>query len=240
MELEDYRLEDYSKELSRIIREGKTFNIKFYVMDNEIENKVETAINLLFDAYGKKDEYSGVVYTCVKELMINATKANLKRVLFEKNHVDIDNEDEYLSGMMEFRNLLNERAALNYLRELKIRDFWVYVKFVFNKDGIRIEVINNAHITAIEDKRLREKLKKAMGYDDIAQFYLDQGDEMEGAGMGIALIVMLLKGMAIDPALFRIGNTTQTHTFARLEIPLTPEYVTLRDRNRDAAALKQA
>ena len=229
MVLEDYNMEEYINSLKDIIKTGKVFNIKFYVIDNEIENKIEAAISLIFEEYHKKEEYSGVVYTCVKELMINATKANLKRVLFEKSKIDIDNEESYLKGMMEFRSLLSERLAQNFIKELKIRDYWVYIKFAYTQEGVRIEVINNAHITHIEDKRLREKLKKAMGYDDIAQFYMDQGDEMEGAGMGIALIVMLLKGMNINPAFFRIGNTFTHQTFSRLEIPLSPLYVTLRD-----------
>lgn len=227
--------EKYVASLKNIINEEKAFNIKYFIIDDDVERKIESAISMIFDKYGKPD-WSGVVYTCIKELMVNGTKANLKRVLFENNNFNIDDEMQYVKGMIDFRNALNEASYRSFLKELKERDFWVNVRFEYNKDGVRILVVNNAHITAIEDKRLREKLKKAMAYEDIAQFYMDQGDELEGAGMGIALIVMLLKGMEIDPALFRIGNTPENSTFARLEVPLTPEYVSYRDIARKKTA----
>lgn len=222
------KLNQYVDSLNKIISTGKTFNIKFYIIDDDIEQKIETAISLLFEEY-ERSELPGVIYTCIKELMINGTKANLKRILFENNQLDIDDDDEYIKGMLDFRNALNENSYKTYLPDLRIKDYWVNVRFEHSKDGLRINVVNNAHISSMEDKRLREKLKKAMKYDSIAEFYMDQGDEIEGAGMGIALIVMLLKGIDIDPALFRIGNTPEKATFARIEIPLSDEFVSIRE-----------
>lgn len=221
--------DQYLQSLKAIIDEEKTFNIKFYVINNDIEKKIEAAINMIFEKYNRID-IAGVIYTCVKELIINGTKANLKRVLFNKNGLDINDSTQYIKGMMEFRNALNEETYQTYLKDLQEGDYWVNVKFEYNPDGVRIIIVNNTHISKIEDQRLREKLKKAMGYDDIAQFYIDQGDELEGAGMGIALIVMLLKGINVDPALFRIGNTPNNQTFARIEIPLSDKYVPVRNR----------
>ncbi|OHD57142.1 MAG: hypothetical protein A2Y33_09465 [Spirochaetes bacterium GWF1_51_8] len=221
----------YIQSLDRIIKEEKSFNVKFFIINDDVEQKVETAIAMLCERFCKP-ELPGIIYTCVKELMINGTKANLKRILFEKNEFDIDDENQYIKGMMDFRNALNEDAYQTYLGELKQKDLWVNVKFEYDSKGMRMKVINNAHITSIEDKRLREKLKKAMTYEDIAQFYLDQGDELEGAGMGIALIVMLLKGIEVDPSLFRIGNTPENRTFARIEIPMAEDFVCQRARGK--------
>ena len=222
-------MSEFQSSIKDILESGRAFNIRFFVINQDIEKKVETAINALFEHY-ENNEYAGVIYTCVKELMINGTKANLKRVLFEKKHVDFKNEKDYLQAMLEFRNTLNEGAYQGYLDALKTHDLWMNVRFDYGSDGVRLEIINNSNMNPIEDKRLREKLKKAMSYDDIAQFYMDQGDELEGAGMGIALIVMLLKGMDVDPALFRIGNKSDGTTFARIEIPMNDNYQSLRDR----------
>ena len=222
-------MNEFQVSLKDIIKSGQAFNIRFFVINQDIEQKVETAINTLFEHYGQS-ENAGVVYTCVKELMINGTKANLKRVLFEKQKVDMKNEKDYLHAMLAFRNTLNEGAYHTYMDELKLHDYWVNVRFDYEPAGMRLEVINNTQINPIEDKRLRKKLKKAMEYDNIAQFYMDQGDELEGAGMGIALIVMLLKGMDVDPGLFRIGNKADGTTFARIEIPLSADYRSMRER----------
>ena len=230
MELK-YELQKYKEVILNLIEKEKEFSVRFYVIDDEIESKIELALTLIFEKYNRPD-LTGVIYTCIKELMVNATKANLKRILFEKENININDEEQYIKGMLTFREFLNEKTYINYFDDLKKNDYWVTVNFNYSIDGIKIEVINNAHITKIEDKRLREKLKKAMSYDDIAQFYMDLGDEIEGAGMGIALIVMLLKGLSIDPALFRIGNTKDMKTFARIEIPLTDNYISMRDPRR--------
>lgn len=105
------------------------------------------------------------------------------------------------------------------------------ISFHYSLNGIRIEVINNAPITQQEEKSLREKLEKGMRYNDIAQFYLDNADNTEGAGIGLALILIMLKGEGIDPSYFRI-IIREDITIARLEIPLSPDFQSLRKQDQ--------
>jgi len=201
--------------------------ITFYVLKKSIETEIENILTEIFNKYNKED-FTGVIFTCVKELIINASKANLKRVLFEEHNMDIDNEKEYIAGILRFRDELTISNILNFEEKLKSKNYWVKTRIEHDSNGIVIEVINNAHITKIEEKRLREKLKKAMGYTNIAQFYMEQGDEIEGAGMGIALVIMLLKGLGTDPSLFRLGNTKSKQTIIRIELPLSEYYISKR------------
>jgi hypothetical protein len=202
--------------------------INLYVLNENTEREIEKTISEIFSEYNKK-EFTGIIFTCIKELVINAAKANLKRILFEEHNMNIDNEEEYIAGMLRFREELTTSGILKYENKLKEKNFWVKISFEYNSSGVIIEVINNAHITKIEEKRLREKLKKAMQYTDIAQFYLEQGDEIEGAGMGIALVVMLLRGIGIDPSLFRLGNTKDKKTLLRIEVPFSDKFVSKRE-----------
>lgn len=107
------------------------------------------------------------------------------------------------------------------------KGYYCLISFYYSSDGIRIEVVNNAPITEQEEKSLREKLEKGMRYNDIAQFYLDNEDNTEGAGLGLALILIMLKGEGIDPSYFRI-IIQEDVTIARLEIPLTPNFQSVR------------
>jgi hypothetical protein len=49
---------------------------------------------------------------------------------------------------------------------------------------------------------------------------MDNADDTEGYGMGIALIVILLKSEKLDPNLFTIVTAPDTTT-ARIKIPIT-------------------
>lgn len=202
--------------------------MEFYVLKEEVEREIEENLKEIFKNYGREN-LAGVIFTCIKELVINASKANLKRILFEEHKMNIDNDEEYIAGMLRFREELTTSSLLKYEDRLAAEGLWVKINFEYNSTGVVIEVINNAHITKIEEKRLREKLKKAMQYTDIAQFYLEQGDEIEGAGMGIALVIMLLKGIGVDPSLFRLGNTKSGQTLIRIEIPFSDDFVSKRN-----------
>jgi hypothetical protein len=84
-------------------------------------------------------------------------------------------------------------------------------------------------VIKLEETRMREKMKKAMEYNDIAEFYMDNMDNTEGAGLGIALIMILMKNENLDPNLFRIV-TKPTETIARIEIPFNSDYVSFRNK----------
>ncbi len=212
--------------LKEQIERCRSFTMKIYIVDKDVEKEVGNILRIIFEKFHKAD-LVGVLVTCLMELIVNAAKANLKRVIFELNHLNIDDENQYLEGMLQFKNLLVEASYIKYFSDLKNHDLWIKVAFEYNETGVKIEVINNTHITNIEERRLREKLRKAMLYQSIAQFYLEQGDELEGAGMGIALVIMLLKGLGISPDLFRIGNIGH-ETLIRIEIPLVDSFVSVR------------
>lgn len=191
----------------------------FYLLTQEIEQKLNNFITGFFTSHNQS-ENAAVVFTCLKELMNNAAKANIKRVLFTKNGIDINNEEAYLKAMIGFKELLITNNYHVYEVDLRQKNYWIQVKLSYTDHHLFITVENNVVATPIEDRRLREKLKKAMSYTDIAQFYMEQGDEMEGAGMGIALIIMLLKGLHVNPELFTIDYDAAGKTIAKMEVPI--------------------
>ena len=201
-------------------------------MTDMVEKHIQHALDSIL-AKTDHSHFIHVLYTILKELVINGCKANQKRIFFDERELQIKNEDDYKKGMEDYKAMFSEKMALEYGLKAKARGYYVLIDFHFDNTGIRIEVINNTPIAEQEESSMREKLKKAMSYNDIAEFYMDQamqGDDSEGAGLGIALIIILLKGENIDPKYFRIMIKDDT-TIARVEIPFSDAFVSKRDVN---------
>ena len=223
------KLKDIASRVARAIETKQPINLLSYSFSEDMERKMNTVVGLILSKY-EQAEKCATVYTIVKELAINATKANVKYLFLDEEGFDKDNENSYKEGMAAFRKSMSENFLIKMGSRCKDLGRWVRLQFQYDKTGMIIEVKNNMPLTGIDEKRVREKLGKAMQYDDIAQFYLDNADESEGAGMGIALVVILMKAEGLDPALFRIFSDG-TETFSRIEIPFTDDYVSLRDRS---------
>lgn len=220
---------DVEKNLQIAVDDGKIIRVISYAMSSDVENTLDKIISRILEKYDRLDLKS-LVYTCTKELAINGTKANLKRLFFIENDLDIANEEDYIKGMELYKNVMKEEITLQYGTRAKQQGLFVRISFVYNEDSLRIEVTNNTGITRQEENRLREKLKKTMKYDDLMQYYLDNADDTEGSGMGIALIIILLKGEHIDPNLFRMC-INENLTIARIEIPMAATFVSKRHKD---------
>jgi hypothetical protein len=179
------------------------------------------------------------LYTGIKELAINATKANMKHIIFEELGLDINNPEEYEKGMGLYKERLTEEWVASYGHKCKELDISVKITFFHDINGLRVVIKNNIPISDFDEKRIREKLGKVMQYDDLIQFYMENADETEGQGLGIGLIVMLLKGEQIDPHLFRIGIVDK-NTTARIEIPFNNKFVSARERKLLEKAAEEA
>lgn len=213
---------EISDHIKLTIENGKILSLKTHRVSKTVEENIQHAIELILD----KLTYPTLVptvYTIIKELAINACKANQKRIFFEERGYDIANTEHYSKGLQEYKQSFSETMSDEYGLKAKKKGYYCLINFQYNTDGITIEVINNTPIAKQEEKSLREKLEKGMAYDDIAEFYMDNADNAEGAGLGLALILIMLKGENIDPNYFRIiiGEDTTT---ARLEIPMTDNF----------------
>lgn len=195
---------------------------------NTIKDRVLEKLREILTKYRRLDLLD-VTYTVAKELVINATKAIMKRIIFAENKLNIDQPEDWEKGNTIFKNKLREEYIKEYVEKGKSLNFKVKVRYVHSRNGMRLEVINNTPIPKLDEERLRKNLANSMRYDSIADFYLDCGDNVEGAGLGLPMIIILLKNQNIDPQFLRIGNNAD-ETIARIEIPFNNNYVPLREQ----------
>lgn len=219
---------DLDAQLSEYILNRSRISVQSSRMNSKLEKYVLRILTEVLEKLGQT-RYIEMLYTITKEMAINGVKANQKRVFFEDLGLDIRNLDHYDQGLAQFKQNFSEKMADEYGKRCLARGVFVKISVTYAPEGLVVEVVNNTPVIEIEESRMREKMKKAMEYNDIAEFYMDNMDNTEGAGLGIALIMILLKSENIDPKLFRI-QTNAGETIARVEIPFTDDYVTIRSK----------
>lgn len=152
---------------------------------------------------------------CLFELLDNASKANAKRIYFKEHNLNINDENDYKSGMKDFKDTLNENT-LHYENELEAGKLKVHL-LLSADDIISITVTNNTKITDSEYQRIIEKIDKTKIYNTMADAINDI-DQTECSGLGIITVLIMLKklGLASDHLKFK---TTDSETIATIEIP---------------------
>jgi len=214
-----------TSELARSFNEGEPLSFSFFYPS---ENTIKTLNAILAKILATTDRIFllDMMVTILREIIINATKANAKRVYFHKMNLDIANHETYMKGIEKFKeDIVGQLDRLE--GELKKSNLKVTFYTKKEEDGIKFIVTNNAPILPEELKRINLRLDNARRYKDFTEAYEEIYDETEGAGLGIVLVVLLLKSSGIDPAHYKIktdGKVTQASLF--IPYQMRPEELT--------------
>lgn len=231
MEKNTELIDRINQEISRAVDESEFLTLRTHRMTQNVEGHLLFALEEILRKM-EKESWVHALYTIIKELVINGCKANQKKIFFDEQEYSNDSKESYSSGLSAYRESFSEDMSNEYGIKSRNRGYYVLISFHYTPEGMTVEVSNNTPIFEQEERSMREKLKKAMEYNDLAEFYMEQAEsenpDTEGAGLGLALIVILLKNEGIDPDLFRIiidGN----QTIARIEIPFSKEFIGKRE-----------
>ncbi len=211
-------------DLKEAIEDNKRIKILAYSVSDYIEHRVKEVLDLILNKYDKHAMLPPV-YTCLKELLINAVKANFKNIYFEgySSKNKSENIIEYEMALKLFK-LEMSRENAHYMEDLA-RKFDLKAEIVIQviDDRLNISVINPVEMTEREKENVRYKLECAKRYKDIAEYFAEfdmAGEDVnEGAGLGIILITMMLRNMGGDDNDFLITSENKVTT-AFLRIPL--------------------
>src|SRR5690606_32353268 len=98
-------------------------------------------------------------------MALNGTKANIKRIIFADEKIDVANQADYERGMELFRQSLSETWIKKFSHRLTEGGYQVTIQFIRSNNRLIIEVVNNTAVTDVEATRIREKLRECMGYE---------------------------------------------------------------------------
>ena len=205
------------EKIKKAVQSGIPLTITTFTLPHEIEVYVEQVLTIFLKQVDQEKLKDYVVY-CVQELAVNAKKANTKRVYFIERGLDLSNPEDYKLGMTTFKD--DTLGNIGHYLQLQ-KDKGLYIKLIFQvkKNIIYIEIRNNIAITKTELVRIHDKLARSRQYNNLEDALSQVLDDSEGAGLGLVILVLMLKKMGLDEDCFDIMGT-ETETIARIIIPL--------------------
>ncbi len=197
------------------IQKGQPISLKTTTLPYSIETLLDDILDKILTKYQKSNLHNAMSL-CLKEITGNAKKANLKRAFFRKHGLDINNAEDYESGMEQFKADVSDNIDL-YNKLLEEMKFYIQITYQYSSEGVVITVSNNVPVNKAELKRIRDRYDKAIEYSDAEQAFYDAVDQTEGAGLGIIMTILMLKKVGINPKNFII-NSREGLTVARLAV----------------------
>jgi hypothetical protein len=203
-------------------------SLHFHVVDESVRNKLEQELQRLEDSL-KIEGLAITLFQAVMELVGNAIKANIKRIFFQKLNIDINNPAEYHRGIDLFSDAYPSINKAEYEEAMRQLDLEVCLEIDLDQKRLLIFVENNTIMVPQEEERIRSKLAGAMDVKDVVEFFQAYGDDTEGRGLGLAMIIFLIKDLGFSPEHFRVFKE-DNRTIARMEFPLDATYKPIRHR----------
>ena len=211
-----------------MIRTGRPIQIMFPILNSPIQDSIHFLVDAILKHYNRVD-MKECIYSSLKELVINGIKANIKHIIFEENKIDPTKEKSYAKGLELLKDILNEKNIEKMEKLALEKKLSIKLDILHSEDRLILIVENNTPMSPMEDKRIREKFEAALKYDSIADYYMNNLDDSEGQGIGITMIVLMLKGNNIDPHAFTFDLKKKNTTKAKIEFPIKEPPVILRN-----------
>lgn len=192
--------------------------IKFGYINSDKEKIIEKELESALRVIGKRFFFEDISFI-VKEMVNNANKSNLKSVYFKLHNLNINSKEDYISNIHAFKEELERNPELLY-DQVNRMSLWIELSFSVENNHFIITVINNRTLTAFEKERIKAKYEEVEQYKELNSSLLNSVDTSEGAGLGIILILLMLKKIGLNSSYLKIFDQ-QGNTVTKLLIPMT-------------------
>lgn len=203
--------------IQKATRMGIPLSITTYTMPHEIEMYIAEVLSC-FLAEINQERLKDYLSYCINELSTNAKKANTKRVYFAEKKLNINDQDDYEIGMKSFKE--DTLSNIGYYLQLQ-KDAGLYVKVIMqikNQDII-LEIRNNSEMTKTEYKRVFDKIARSRQFTSLEEALSQVLDESEGAGLGLVIMILMLKKVGLDDDNYQIA-VENGETITRITMPM--------------------
>lgn len=181
---------------------GEQVNIR-HTFISEDDLRVYYNLFLLMMSFYDQMFLLEVSFTIVKEILINAVKANAKRVHFKRLNLNIHDPAHYEKGMLSFA----EEVTMKWNEQQEYLDsseFYIQTNSLIKDNNFLFIVENNANVMPVEQERIKKRMEAAKAYNDLSDAFEDMSDSTESAGLGLILTQILLRNSGIGRENFRL------------------------------------
>ncbi|MDR1931857.1 MAG: HDOD domain-containing protein [Spirochaetales bacterium] len=198
-------------------RNSIPLTIKTFTLPHEMEIYLEQVLEIFLKELGQESLKDPLAY-CLRELAVNAKKANTKRVYFHDKGLNILDDEQYRTGMENFK--IETLDNIDHWLTLQ-KEAGYYIKVIYQVRGqnLNLFVCNNAEITQKEQIRVYDRIARSRAFASLEEALSTVLDDSEGAGLGIVIMVLMLKKLGLNEDAFDI-DAKNGETVARLSIPM--------------------
>jgi HD-like signal output (HDOD) protein len=193
-----------------------TFKLRSFARDQH--GVLDRILEIFLSELGLEGIQESLSY-CTKELIVNAQKANAKRIYFRNKGLSITDPDDYQKGMKQFLHYLTETAGKED-QQLNDGDFDIVLTIHSSAGMFNIKVRNKGEMTEQESSRVYDRIIKARGFSSFYEALNSVRDVTEGAGLGIVILIQFLKRIGLGEEAFSI-ESDEGLTTASLQIPIS-------------------
>jgi putative nucleotidyltransferase with HDIG domain len=210
------------EQIKRAARNSVPLAIKTFTLLHETEESLEQILAVFLEEFGQSQIKDRIAY-CLRELAVNAKKANTKRAYFVERSLQIQNDEEYDEGMKDFKRVTLENIQ-HYLEKQK--EMGLYIKIIFHTQAktFSVSVKNNVEISKKEQLRVYDRIARSRAFDSMEEALSTVIDDSEGAGLGIVIMVLMLKKIGLGEDSFEI-DVINGETVAQINIPFSDVHV---------------
>jgi putative nucleotidyltransferase with HDIG domain len=229
------------KLFSDALAKEEEITIRTYAYSDDYDYLIERLLEKILAKY-RLELLKNPLTFCIRELIGNSRKAIVKRMLFKEKKLDIQKISDYEKGMKFFHKFVFSEID-RYSDKMKEEGYFISFAVNFSSEGLSIKIENNTELTKPEHERIRAKLERVHRLNDLGQQLDTIIDTTEGAGLGLIMLIMMLRKEGINPKAFNIGvndgKTVAKIDFLKADLKETPFSVIAKSLINEVKSLPQ-
>lgn len=209
---------DYAR-VRKAITSGSHVALKTSSYSAPHREHVDQVLSLYLYQLGLVHVHNNLAF-CVHELAGNARNALLKRLWFAQKGLDLADHICYQENIAQFRADVSKNPA-QYLQLLEKSEYHIRFLFAHSDQQSWVVVENNTPLLRIERERIKQKLAVAREFQTMADAYASLSDFSEGAGLGIAMVIVILRSLGLSPDALVMGDCSVDELVTRSTIMIS-------------------